>query len=102
MQCITITLKSEVYSMKNDSMINIRIDADLKKQAEDIFEQLGMSMSGAITIFLKQVVRDNAVPLSLNLQPLDEQIKFARSHRSSGKNAEELLADVRKIVGISD
>ena len=50
----------------------------------------------------EQIVRDNAMSLSLSLQPLDEQIKFARSHRSSGKNAEELLADVRKIVGISD
>ena len=50
----------------------------------------------------EQIVRDNAMSLSLNLQPLDEQIKFARSHRDSGRNVEKLLADVRKIAGISD
>ena len=50
----------------------------------------------------EQIVRDNAMSLSLNLQPLDEQIKFARSHRDSGRNVEKLLADLRKIAGISD
>ena len=50
----------------------------------------------------EQIVRDNAMSLSLSLQPLDEQIKFARSHRDSGRNVEKLLADVRKIAGISD
>ena len=48
----------------------------------------------------EQIVRDNAMSLSLSLQPLDEQIKFARSHRDSGRNVEKLLADVRKIAGI--
>lgn len=50
----------------------------------------------------EQIVSDNAMSLSLNLQPLDEQIKFARSHRESGRNVEKLLADIRKIAGISD
>lgn len=50
----------------------------------------------------EQIVRDNAMSLSLSLQLLDEQIKFARSHRDSGRNVEKLLADVRKIAGISD
>lgn len=50
----------------------------------------------------EQIVRDNAMSLSLSLQPLDEQIKFARSHRDNGRNVEKLLADVRKIAGISD
>lgn len=50
----------------------------------------------------EQIVRDNAMSLSLSLQPLDEQIKFARSHRDSGRNVEKLLADLRKIAGISD
>ena len=50
----------------------------------------------------EQIVRDNAMSLSLSLQPLDEQIKFARSHRDGGRNVEKLLADVRKIAGISD
>ena len=39
----------------------VRIDENLKKQASELFSQLGMDMSGAMNIFLKQCV------LSLNL-----------------------------------
>ena len=33
--------------------LNIRIDADLKKQAEQIFNELGLNMSTALTVFLR-------------------------------------------------
>ena len=41
---------------KNVSM-NIRVDESTRLEAESIFEQLGLTMSGAINMFLKQVVR---------------------------------------------
>ena len=40
----------------------IRIDSNLKKQAEDVLSQLGMTMSGTINMFLTQIVREKAVP----------------------------------------
>ena len=46
---------------KNVSM-NIRVDESTRLEAESIFEQLGLTMSGAINMFLKQVVREKAVP----------------------------------------
>ena len=39
------------------SAINIQVDSDTKKQATDILNNLGLSMSTAINIFLKQVIR---------------------------------------------
>ena len=47
--------------------MSIRIDSSLKTSAEQILSQLGMSMNGAINMFLQQIVRDQAVPLSLSL-----------------------------------
>lgn len=49
--------------------LNIRVDDTLKKQAEDIFSELGLSLSAATTIFLKQVVRYNGIPFELRLDP---------------------------------
>ncbi len=47
--------------------LNVRIDADLKKQAEEIFNELGLNMSTALTVFLRQTVRSNGIPFELKL-----------------------------------
>lgn len=49
--------------------LNIRVDDTLKKQAEAIFSELGISLSAATTIFLKQVVRYNGIPFELRIDP---------------------------------
>ena len=45
--------------------ISARIDSKLKTQAEDLFNELGMNMSTAITVFLKQVVRLRKIPFEI-------------------------------------
>ena len=47
--------------------LNLRVDAELKAQAEHIFSELGLPTSTAITMFLKSVVRHNGIPFSLHL-----------------------------------
>lgn len=49
--------------------LNIRVDDNLKKQAEMVFSELGLSLSTATTIFLKQVVRCNGIPFELKADP---------------------------------
>ncbi len=49
--------------------LNIRIDDTLKSQAEVIFSELGISLSAATTMFLKQVVRYNGIPFELRVDP---------------------------------
>ena len=49
--------------------VNIRVDDAIKKQAETIFSELGMSMSTATNIFYRQVVRTGGLPFELKLQP---------------------------------
>lgn len=40
----------------------IRIDAGVKKQANELFDELGMGMSAAVNIFLKQCVLRRGLP----------------------------------------
>lgn len=49
--------------------LNIRVDDTLKKQAEMIFSDLGITLSAATTMFLKQVVRHNGIPFELRADP---------------------------------
>lgn len=45
----------------------VRIDEELKKQAVELFSQLGLDMSGAMNMFLKQCVLRGGLPFSVEL-----------------------------------
>ena len=51
--------------MEKTSNINIRIDDKLKKEAEKLFNDLGINMSAAINVFLKQSVREQKIPFEI-------------------------------------
>ena len=46
--------------------INIRTDSELKIQAQGILEDLGLDLSTAINVFLRQVVRTEAIPFTIS------------------------------------
>ncbi|MEE1239187.1 MAG: type II toxin-antitoxin system RelB/DinJ family antitoxin [Acutalibacteraceae bacterium] len=45
---------------------NISIDADIKAQAQELFSDLGIDLSTAVNIFLRQSIRENAIPFSVS------------------------------------
>ena len=45
--------------------INIRVDTELKKSAEALFDDLGLNMSTAITMFLKSAVNHDGIPFEV-------------------------------------
>lgn len=51
----------------NDSRINMRVDKDLKEEADKVYKEMGMNLSTAITVFLKQSVNDQSMPFKPNL-----------------------------------
>ena len=52
--------------------LNIRIDKDIKDQAEMIFSELGLNMTTAINMFLRTTIRENGIPFSLKLDVPNE------------------------------
>lgn len=47
--------------------ISIRMDADLKKRADILFSELGMNISTAFNIFVRQALREGGIPFEINL-----------------------------------
>ena len=45
--------------------INVRVDAELKQSAEELFSDLGLTMSSAITMFLKNAVSYDGIPFEV-------------------------------------
>jgi len=48
--------------------MNLRIDSKLKKNAENVISQLGISMSSAITLYLRAIVREKGIPFPVTLE----------------------------------
>jgi len=51
--------------------VSIRMDDQLKKQAETLFENLGMNMSTAFNVFVRQAVRDGGIPFKITVRSDD-------------------------------
>lgn len=68
------------------SQIAVRVDDQLKKEATEIFNELGLDMSTAVKLFLKQSVLTKSIPFKL---ALDEYSK---------KEVEQAKKDIQKLV----
>ena len=53
--------------MAETTNLNIRIDKELKAQAEVFFSELGLTMSSAFNIFVRQSLRQGKIPFELSL-----------------------------------
>jgi DNA-damage-inducible protein J len=51
----------------NPTNINIRIEKDVKVAAEKIFDELGLNMTTAVNMFLRQTIRENGIPFELKV-----------------------------------
>jgi len=67
---------------------NIKIDRELKQESQSLFESFGLSLSAAINMFLRQAVREQAIPFRIgNPVPNSETLKA--------------IEDARKGIGLS-
>ena len=52
--------------------LNIRTEKDIKDQAEEIFNELGLNMTTAVNMFLKTAIREHGIPFELKLDVPNE------------------------------
>ena len=91
--------------MAGSTNVSIRMDADLKAQADVLFGELGMNMSTAFNIFVRQAVREGRIPFDISLnQPNRETIaamleaeRIAKDPSVKGyTDMDALFAELRK------
>ena len=88
------------------AMVNtsIKINEETKKETQKLFKDLGLSLSTAINIFLKQAIREKGIPFYINSLPKNselaqafeeaKQIKKNPSNYKSYSSPEEMFKDV--------
>ena len=63
--------------MGETTAISVRMDKDLKKQADALFTELGMTMSTAINVFVRQAVRDGKIPFEISHERFNAEVEEA-------------------------
>ncbi len=91
--------------MANSTNFSVRMDSDIKKQCEALYGELGMSLTTAINVFLRQSLRVGGFPFDVRLdQPNKETIAAMLeaeriAHDSSVKgytDLDEMFAELKK------
>lgn len=64
------------------AQVKILVDDTIKREAERIFDDIGISMSTAINIYLKAVVRENRIPFELSADSFYSDANMSRLRES--------------------
>lgn len=74
------------------TLINFRIDEQIKKQMEQICSELGITMSTAFNIFAKKMIREKRIPFEVSIDPFYSESNI----KAISESIKQLLDD--KIV----
>ena len=85
--------------------LNIRTDKDIKIAAEKLFNALGLNMTTAVNIFLRQAIRENGIPFEVKIHTpneataaaIEEGRKLAQDNTVKGYSD---IADLRAALDV--
>ena len=84
---------------------NISIDTEIKAKAQELFADLGLDLSTAINMFLRQSVRENAIPFNItrevpNAETIEaiEEVKAMKKNPSLGKTYTNVNDMMRELL----
>jgi DNA-damage-inducible protein J len=106
MQCDTMYMRNSLeggFTVK-DTSISIRVDSKLKENTESVLVQFGLNMTTIVNMLFHQIVREQAIPLSLSLTPnirVMEDLNAARLERQNGykgRTANNVADDMERII----
>lgn len=84
---------------------NIKIDPKVKKEAQELFERMGLSLSAAVNVFLRQAILEQSIPFRISAEPNGQEatrqalqeVKQMKEDPTLGKtynNAKEMLEEL--------
>lgn len=81
------------------TMVNFRMDEELKKNMEQVCKDMGLSMTTAFTIFATRVTKEKRIPFEISADPFYDEdnirrIMTAISNLNAGKGVEHELIEV--------
>lgn len=87
------------------SVINVNVPSDVKEEATNLFNSLGLNMSTAINMFLKKAIFERGIPFDVKQQPSQElmealnELDYMETHPGKYKtyhNVDKMFEDILK------
>ena len=75
------------------TLINVRMDEELKREFDRVCNELGMNMTTAIMIFARKVTRERRIPFDVSIDPF-----YSDSNMKALKTSKEQLASGQVVV----
>jgi len=102
----TLSLQYDIMVKRKDdymaqTLINIRVDEGLKKDLENVCQELGMNMTTAFTIFAKKVTRERRIPFDVSIDPFYSEDNMAHLARGMAQ-MEAGGGVVRELIEVDD
>ena len=79
------------------SATTINIDEETKKEAQELFKDLGMNLTTAINIFLKQAIRERGLTFYVGQAKYKDEVYQAMKDAEQGKNLSKGYNDVEEM-----
>jgi DNA-damage-inducible protein J len=73
--------------------INIRIDSEIKAKAQQLFEKFGLDMTTAVNLFLRQAIREKAIPFEISEKPINTTRRADKKPKPGGWEGKIWMAD---------
>lgn len=54
-------------------LVNFRIEAKVKQEAENVFYDVGLTMSDAINIFFRKCIAEGGIPFEVKMSPEEQE-----------------------------
>lgn len=84
--------------MAKTTNLNIRVDEELKRKAEAIFNELGLNMSTAMNMFLRYSVRYGGIPFDLRVETPNEETQAAIEDVNNNRNMSKTFDSVDALM----
>lgn len=72
--------------MQTTTSMTVRLDKSIKTEAQHIYSELGIDMTTAINVFLRQSIRSNGFPFEVSLNTPNKKTLSAMKDVTEGKN----------------
>ena len=80
--------------MAKTDTLHIRVEPTVKKKAEKTLNELGMSITEAINVFLNQVILNDGIPFEIRKPRLNKETIQALEDTRNGKNLSKTFENI--------
>ena len=91
-------------NMMAQTLVNIRMDEELKKSMEQTCQELGMNMTTAFTIFAKKMSREKRIPFEVSIDPFysEKNMRALNESMEKMKKGNVVVKTIEELEEMAD